>query len=89
MLAAPAFTLLVGACAIGAGCTPAVPPEAETGPEAACVAAVAAHVGRPTADVVVVAASPGMVAARDGDRVHRCDMAGTEVRAIVHPEAGR
>lgn len=60
--------------------------------EAACAAVIAAHVGRPESEVTArwIVATDGLaqVEARDGDRVHVCQVtASGQVVGYTHPGA--
>lgn len=59
--------------------------------EAACTAVIAAHIGRPPAEVtsrwISEAGGVAKVEARDDDRIHICDISSTgQVLGYVHPE---
>lgn len=85
----PMLVALLGGCAT----SPAAPPPAAL--EGACVAAVAAHVARPAAEVTARPAGQtagGLTlievtdAGQGGDRTHVCEVEeGGRVRALRHP----
>lgn len=78
-----------------AGCATPPPPASSdrSGQEAACAAAVAAHVGRPVAEVSaawteLTAEGTAVVTVTDDARVHTCEVGDDlAVRRILHPGA--